>query len=244
MLNISPVELNFKRLRIERQMQNNQAVFNAIGSGNIKLIYKHSNEKEIVRVLEETELTIEELIHHCSQDNITTRILAGRFSKKASRQGSNDEDLQISVCANIGKHFNIKIENLPNDAYRPTKMGEILSKTELKQRKVCKSECLKSFDGKISGQIEGWIFAKVVFESGGHQDNVFEEADHLCNWVKTYQRPEFYILLIDTDLIKKYTILKEKYNDITNILITNHLEFQQYILDNYGTSTGEIVSNK
>ena len=243
MLNLLPTIINFQSRRIQRQKQCNQAVFDAIGNGNTKSIYHHSNKNEIDRVLQETGLTIEELIAQCSDNTIMKHILSGRISIKSSRQGSIDEKLQIDVCANIGKFCNIHIENLPNDAYRPTKMGEILSKREIKERKICKSDCLKSFDGKISGQIEGWIFAKVVFKNGGHQDNVFEEADHLCRWIQTFQRLETYILLIDTNLFDKYTILKEKYQNVKNIFITNHVEFQQYILDNYGTTSVCLVDD-
>ena len=215
-------------------MQNNNAIFDTIGSGNKNVLMKISNTHEFERVLQETGLSIDELMMKCSQDDVLKRVLSGRISKNASRQGGDDEKKQIQVCANIAKEFGIQINILANTAFRPTKTGEIISKSEMKSKNICKDACLKSFDAKISGKIEGWMFAKVVLNNGGHQDNVFEEADSLCNWVETFHRPEFYVLLLDTDLIEKRTFLQEKYKHINNIMITNHLDFQQYILNTYG----------
>ena len=39
---------------------------------------------------------------------------------------------------------------------------------------------LKSFDGQITGRVNGWIFAKVVIDKGGHQDNVHHEIEAFC----------------------------------------------------------------
>jgi len=40
---------------------------------------------------------------------------------------------------------------------------------------------LKSFDAKISGIINGWIFAKITYTNGGHQDNVFVRSSSICS---------------------------------------------------------------
>ena len=95
--------------------------------------------------------------------------------------------------------------------------------------------CWKSFDGRIEGNLTGWIFAKVVFSSGGHQDNVFEEADILCNWVLTYMQEcsELFVILIDTNLTEKLNVIKSKYATTKNLLIVNHFGFQTYLIDNY-----------
>ena len=93
---------------------------------------------------------------------------------------------------------------------------------------------MKSFDGRIRGKVEGWVFAKVVFGTGGHQDNVFEEADTLCEWVNTFGNiNHIYVALIDTDLHVKFIVLKEKYQNVSNLIIANHVEFQEYIQNNY-----------
>lgn len=105
--------------------------------------------------------------------------------------------------------------------------GRIINKQEYKTSE--KNSCFKSFDGIIeSDYFNGFIFAKNVFGSGGHQDNVFEEAYTFCEWIVAYgsdhtfdQKPLTYVLLIETDL------------DEINIIIANHVEFQQYIIDNF-----------
>lgn len=105
----------------------------------------------------------------------------------------------------------------------------------MKNKDIKKDMCLKSFDGIIEGKIKGWIFAKVVFGSGGHQDNVFEEANNLCEWICKYKKNnnELFVLLIDTNLIDKFNLLKNKFNTIKNIIIVNTNEFQKYIIENY-----------
>jgi hypothetical protein len=65
--------------------------------------------------------------------------------------------------------------------------------------------------------INGWIFAKVVIGKGGHQDNVYEETNNLCEWILQYNKihnkgiDEIFIILIDTDLIEKLNELKKIY---------------------------------
>ena len=59
--------------------------------------------------------------------------------------------------------------------------------------------------------------------------------DTLSEWWKKYKydSEEILIILIDTDLIKKYTILKEKFKNINNLKIFNHIEFQHYMINTY-----------
>ena len=61
---------------------------------------------------------------------------------------------------------------------------------------------------------------------------MFEEADTVCDWAKTNSK-ERVIILIDTDNIKKVGLLKEKYEKFNNILITNHNDFQLYIMEKF-----------
>jgi hypothetical protein len=98
---------------------------------------------------------------------------------------------------------------------------------------------LKSFDAKISGNINGFIFAKIVYGNGGHQDNVFEEANNLCEWIIKFHKNEdtTFILIIDTDLITKINKLIDKYKHINNIIISNHYDFQKFIISNYQVNT-------
>ena len=160
--------------------------------------------------------------------------MAGRIAINASRQGIKDEVIQIETINITTSKIGINIIKLSPNLYRPTKLGEILVNTEIKKRNINLSDCLKSFDAKITGKISGWIFAKIVIGSGGHQDNVFEEASTLCEWIiKFSDKNDIYIILIDTDLLHKFDRLKEKYSNIDNLIIGNHIEIQQYFIVNY-----------
>ena len=234
---MEPLKLDCRNIRAERQKRNNQKVFNAIKKGNLNNLKKVSNQKELNRVLQDLEMTLEDLVEKCQDDDITNKILSGRISKNATRQGTKDESLQIGVCAKTGKKLGIEIKNLSVTDYRPTKSGRIVTEKQMKDEKIPKDECLKSFDGKISGKMEGFIFAKIVYGNGGHQDNVFEEADTICDWVVKHKKTSFYVILIDTDLETKFNILSEKYKEIKNILIVNNHEFQKYMIQNYSESS-------
>ena len=103
---------------------------------------------------------------------------------------------------------------------------------KLNLRKDC---CLKSFDAKISGKLNGFIAAKVSFGNGGHQDNVFEEMDVLAQWWSVFQICQLnLIILIDTDLKDKFLCLRAKYEKFKNIFVFDHCEFQEFIISNYG----------
>lgn len=228
---LCPIELDCSNLRSERQKINNLATLNALIVGNHELLKKNSNEKEIERVLIELDTTIDTIYDKCKTDIIFAKILAGRIAKLASRQGTKDEELQLNTCNLTTSKFGITIENLSSTAYRPTKCGKIVNKEECK--KYEKNDCLKSFDGKIDGRVKGWIFAKVVFGNGGHQDNVFEEAHTFCEWVcKFGNNTELYVVLIDTDLMSQFEELKKKYHK-DNLLVVNHIDFQQYIIERF-----------
>ena len=228
---LQPIVLDCLNLRSERQKINNLSTFNALIDGNIELLKKHSNDKENERVLIELDMSIENVFDKCKSDLIFAKILAGRIAILASRQGTKDEELQLNTCNLTTSKFGITIENLNATAYRPTKCGKIVNKQECK--KYEKNDCLKSFDGKISGHVNGWIFAKVVFGNGGHQDNVFEEAHTFCDWVcKFGNDAELYVVLIDTDLTSQFEELKKKYHK-NNILVVNHVDFQQYMIDKF-----------
>ena len=99
--------------------------------------------------------------------------------------------------------------------------GSIVSK---QFKKNIKDKTLKSFDAKISGVINGFMFAKIVYGSGGHQDNVFEEANNLCEWIVKFHKNNelLFVLIIDTDLLIKFNKLKDYYKDIKNIIISSN----------------------
>tara|TARA_Y100000389_G_C17448830_1_gene513335 strand:- start:1890 stop:2570 length:681 start_codon:yes stop_codon:yes gene_type:complete len=217
-----------------RQEQNNKEVFEAIMKKNKKDIEKLINNKELKRVLNETNMDSDTLYEYCFNNEVAAKILSGRISKNSSRQGSKDESTQIELCSKAGVNVGINIDNLGPTDFIPTKNGKIITNKDKKSLKIRKDECLKSFDAKISGVMNGWLFAKVCFDSGGNQDNVFGEADRMCEWVKEYgskYNENLFVILIDTNLFKEYNNLKKKYEDISSLLITDHYEFQNYLLN-------------
>jgi hypothetical protein len=232
---IVPTRICCKNIRFLRQIENNRLVESAIMKGDMTLFSKHTNIKEVERVIKEIGTNLDEILSKCRTEPMMTKILAGRVSKNSTRQGSKDELTQINTCDKTSEKLGIRIKNLTSTAYRPTKSGEIVSNGDMKTRGIRKDECLKSFDAQISGKVNGWVFAKVVYGSGGHQDNVFEEADTLCDWVCRFKKDyaELYVILIDTDLESKFRVLKEKYTGISNLLIMDHYEFQEYLIREY-----------
>lgn len=230
-----PIEQNFKDIRKVRQTNNNKIVYESLRKGDSKQLYININYKEYKRTLEDLEVTESHFLLKCKDDNLFAKLASRTISKNASRQCSKDETEQLTTCNITLQKCGISIKNLTATELRPTKDGRIVSNDEMKIKQISKDCCLKSFDAKISGKITGFIAAKVAFGSGGHQDNVFEEMDTLAEWWKKYksESKEIFIILIDTDLIKKNTTLKEKYNNINNLKVFNHIEFQQYIISTY-----------
>jgi hypothetical protein len=233
--NLKPIEQNFKDIRKVRQTINNQTVYESLRKGNLERLYKIINHKEYNRTLEDLKLTEEKFVSKCKDDDLFARLASRNISKNASRQGSKDETEQIRTCNLTAEKCGVSIENLSTTGLRPTKDGSIVSKQEMKNKGITMDCCLKSFDANISGRINGFISAKVAYGSGGHQDNVFEELDTLSEWWKKYksESEELLVILIDTDLINKFTTIKEKYRSVNNVKIFNHIEFQQYMISKY-----------
>lgn len=96
------VKIDFKTIRSGRQEQNNKEVFEAIMKKNKKDIEKLINNKELERVLNETNMNSDALYEYCFNNEVAAKILSGRISKKSSRQGSKDESKQIEICSKAG----------------------------------------------------------------------------------------------------------------------------------------------
>ena len=60
---------------------------------------------------------------------------------------------------------------------------------------------------------------------------MFEEADALCNWIIQYDKTEYFIILIDTNLDAKFEALRSKYQPRQNILIGNHITIQELLFN-------------
>jgi hypothetical protein len=227
------IVVDFSTLREERQRVNNNIIYDIIKSKDLVELKKKCNTKALNRILIDLNISLEELIEECEKSNILAKMTAGSISKLASRQGCKDETVQIETCHKTASKYNININQLPNDALRPCKDGSIITREQFNLI-ADKNSCLKSFDAEITGVIQGYLFAKVVYGSGGHQDNVFEEAYTFADWVGNFGNPELlYVLLIDTDLTTKFQQLKIKASGQKNLIVVNHIEFQQFIIDTY-----------
>ena len=227
---ILSIKLNILNLRNERQKINDILAFQSIQKCDLT---KNINLKALKRITNELDITKEQLLKECHHNIISCKLLARNISINSSRQGIKDEEIQLTTCNITSVKCGIYITKLNTNEFRPTKCGKIIT-NDFYKKYANKNDCLKSFDAKLSGKINGWVFAKVIIGNGGHQDNAFEEAYILCDWViKNSKKEEYFIILIDTNLIVKLTKLIKKYININNIIIGNHIYIQNYFIDNY-----------
>ena len=235
--NILPIKIDCKNLREERQKENNKILLELIKGKNKNQILLNCNKKELDRILIELSISFDMLLDKCNNSSDTNlyfaKLLSRQISKNASRQGTKDEAYILDKCNITSQKMGITIDNLPTTAFRPTKLGKIVNKLEYDTQNLQKHDCLKSFDAKISGKCKGWLFAKMTYDSGGHQDNVFEETYQMCEWfVKYGDKDELYVILIDTNLDKYFMEIKNKFHK-NNLIVVNHIEFQEYLIANY-----------
>lgn len=231
----TPIVRNFKNIRSERQDSNNRTVEESIKTNDKKLFNESINKKAFSRVIKVCEMNKEQIFEKCNEDDPFCKLLSMTISKNSSRQGSKDETEQLKTCNLTSQKCGVNIQNLSAKAFRPTKKGKIISQTEMRDQKISKDECFKSFDARMLGRMTGWITAKVAFGSGGHQDNVFEEMDTIAEWWGKYKADstDLLVLLIDTDLLDKFSRIKKKYQNTKNILVYNHIDLQEYIINTY-----------
>ena len=235
-IKLEPTKIDIHNIRIERQKYNDILASKSIVCGKLdKQNINIEEYKMLIKSYEEKGYIEKDVLDKCKIDDMFLHSISRNISINASRQGTKDEGLQLSTVNSTSSKLGIFIEKLNKDDFRPVKTGEIVCKND---KSIQKNDCLKSFDARIKGKIEGWVFAKLVIGCGGHQDNVFEEGHTLCDWfIKFGRNEQILIILIDTDLISKVDELKKKYKNIENILIGNHVEVQQYIIDNYSLSS-------
>ena len=221
---------DLSKVRSVRQTKTNKGLAELLAhseSFTDKDLKSFINFKSLDRLAELLNCTREDLYEKCKEDYDYALTLAHSCTILASRQGSKDESFVLDEINKVSKGFGIYVQSLNNQDLRPTKDGRVLNKEEFKKSGLSKLDCLKSVDGIINGKVEGYIFAKIVFGEGGHQDNVFHEAAQFGDWAKQFGKEDkIYVLLIDTNLQNKYNELKEKY-DSANVWVVNHTEFQQ-----------------
>lgn len=230
-----PIKIDFKNRRENRQNSNYEIVYNSLYKNNKKIFFTNINKNQLERLLLFLKITEEQLFEKCQKDDLFCKTTSMLISKNATRQSSRDENEQLTICNTTLQKYGIEITILSSTELRPSKDGKILSKNDMKTKCIQKDECLKSFDGKISGKINGFISSKISFGKGGHQDNVFIEQDNYASWWTKYKNNsnDILVLLIDTDLEKQFERLKLKYIDIKNILVCSHIEFQEHIIERF-----------
>ena len=238
-----PIELDIKNLRGHRQLETNVGLVELLKQDHIyeNDLYKLCNKKALKRLLDFNSnqmginFTLRDFYDKCKNDPIYLNSIVLGISINSSRQGSKDETTVLNVCNRITSKSGVIIEQLPNDSLRPHKYSKkLITKDEYKkgEGEYKKNECLKSFDARITGKKNGYIFAKVCIGGGGHQDNVFEEAHNFGDWVHDYgEEGNMYIILIDTDQNKQYDDLKTKFKDKSKVYVVNHVELQKLLIN-------------
>lgn len=191
------------------------------------------NKKELDRFLSLCKplCTNQQFTDKCVDDTLFRMTLSMNISKKSTRQGSMDERYILEQCTPVASKCGFTLTQLNNRDKHPKRgSSDIVSKHEYPQ---CKQECLKSFDAEITGKKHGYVFHKACFGSGGHQDNVFIEAHEFGEWAEQYgDATMWYIILIDTNLHKKFTSLKDRFEKCLNVFVVNHIQLQELFISN------------
>ena len=108
-LEINPIEIDCKNLRIERQKENNKILLQYILEKNHKKILENCNELELNRTIQYLEINLEDILNKCATDITFTKLLVSKISKNASRQGTKDEIFILDKCNETTKKIGIKI---------------------------------------------------------------------------------------------------------------------------------------
>lgn len=227
--------VNVNDLRNDRQKVNNEIISSILMSGDVSELKKNCNNKALNRVIEFVSLSLEDIITKSQVDDHFRRMIAMYIAKSSTRQGSKDEKLIIDgISAEIQK-VGVCLKSLSASALRAVKnSSKVLTQKEYKKAGLTKYDCLKSFDAELSGEVSGYVFAKVLTGwveksdeviAGGHQDNVIHEAKEFCEWAKEFgEEGKVYVCLIDTDIIECYNKLKKC--ETESVWVVDHKEFQ------------------
>lgn len=228
------ININFKKIRENRQYINYNKIFTLLKNKNEKYLLENCNKNKLTETLQYLNISIDTLLDKSHNDLIFAKTLSLILAKKSTRQGAYDELMQLNICNKIAHKLNYNIIKLNVNDYRPYK-NEIIKDYANSNKK----DCLKSFDAIILGNnLFGWIISKIIYGDGGHQDNVFKELYLYCEFAKKYKIANHkFILLIETNLKNKLDKLKNNYKNVSNILIVNHFEFQVYLKDNLQSQT-------
>ena len=133
-LRVEPIQIDCKDLPVERQKQNNDTMLKLLQSGDITLVKRHCNIKELYRLLKDLDIDEHKLINKCADDLLFAKSVGRQISKMASRQGTKDEAFILQKCNETISQVGVYIENLSTVAYRPTKDGRILTNNQYKKK--------------------------------------------------------------------------------------------------------------
>lgn len=235
-MTLFPTRIDFETIRVQRQDTNDDQMFDDIMNKKYKYILT-KRETQLIREVRthnrhcNEELTLESFLLKCSQEPSLASSVARNISKCASRQGTRDEKEQISVCSNIASQCGIQITQLSPDDERPLEDGTLWKKGDVKSKQNKK---YKSYDATIEGKLSGKLSAKVCVGTGGHQDNVVSENKDLIEWYKKHGNANaVLVILFDASHQKYIDELKEQANGYPNIIVMDHHEFQEYLIQNY-----------
>jgi hypothetical protein len=221
---------DLSKVRLTRQFKTNNALADAIAHSSVisdKDLKQLINFNSLDRLAELLDNDREYIYEKCKADYEYALTVAHGTAILASRQGSKDESFVLDEINRVSRGYGIYVQSLGNQDLRPTKDGRLLNKKEYKESNLTKMDCLKSIDGVITGNVDGYIFAKICFGEGGHQSNVFHEASYFADWAREYgEIGKVYVILIDTDQTNQFNELRDKY-DSENVWVVDHITFQQ-----------------
>ena len=127
-------KVDCKNLRVERQKENNDTMLKLLQSGDITLVKRFCNIKELSRLLEDLQIDDKQLLQKCKDDLLFAKVISRQISKIASRQGTKDEAFILQKCNETTSKVGIYVENLSTTAFRPTKDGRILTNNQYKKK--------------------------------------------------------------------------------------------------------------
>ena len=126
------VQIDCKNLRIIRKKENNDIMLQLLRTKHIVLVKHYCNIKEFHRLLEDVDISEEELINKCADDLLFAKVVARQISKMESQQGTKDETFIVQKYHETTSEYGVYVENLSTTAFRPTKDDRILTNNEYK----------------------------------------------------------------------------------------------------------------
>lgn len=217
--------------RKENQIDNYKLVEDALCEGDLSIAKERGNPNKYNEILDYLGIDAKSLLRECKSE-VVRKLVAMNMSKLSTRQGGALEHEILEGINGYTQKFGVYVKSLPNTALRPLRKGGVITNAEMKKSGVNKKiDTLKSIDGLISGNVDGYIFAKVMTgKGGGHQDNVIIEAHNFIDWASKESKDKLYVVLIDGDYLHT-ELPKLLERDNMNIWVCDHIKFQERIAE-------------